>query len=137
MEKDTIRSIFKFLENEENIRAPFLWKWLNNEPLTEDDLHINGNLDLTFSKIESLPEGLNVSGDLNLTFCENISSLPEGLIVRFNLIVEDCSQLYSLPKGLKVGGTLYIGTSPLGEYSEGELRNMVGDDGYLKRIHYL
>jgi hypothetical protein len=52
------------------------------------------------------------------------------------LIVEDCSQLYSLPKGLKVGGTLYINTSPLGEYSEGELRNMVGDDGYLKRIHY-
>jgi hypothetical protein len=137
MEKDTIRSIFKFLENEENIRAPFMWKWLNNEPLTEDDLHINGDLDLTYSNIESLPEGLIVRGDLNLTFCENISSLPEGLIVRFNLIVEDCSQLYSLPKGLKVGGTLYIGTSPLGEYSEGELRNMVGDDGYLKRIHYL
>ena len=137
MEKDTIRRIFKFLENEENIRAPFLWKWLNNEPLTEDDLHINGDLDLTYSNIESLPEGLIVRGDLNLTFCENISSLPEGLIVRFNLIVEDCSQLYSLPKGLKVGGTLYIGTSPLGEYSEGELRNMVGDDGYLKRIHYL
>jgi hypothetical protein len=137
MEKDTIRSIFKFLENEENIRTPFMWKWLNNEPLTEDDLHINGDLDLTYSNIESLPEGLIVRGDLNLTFCENISSLPEGLIVRFNLIVEDCSQLYSLPKGLKVGGTLYIGTSPLGEYSEGELRNMVGDDGYLKRIHYL
>jgi len=136
MEKDTIRSIFKFLENEENIRAPFMWKWLNNEPLTEDDLHINGDLDLTYSNIESLPEGLIVRGDLNLTFCENISSLPEGLIVRFNLIVEDCSQLYSLPKGLKVGGTLYINTSPLGEYSEGELRNMVGDDGYLKRIHY-
>jgi hypothetical protein len=137
MEKDTIRSIFKFLENEENIRAPFLWKWLNNEPLTEDDLHINGDLDLTYSNIESLPEGLKVGRNLILTFCENISSLPEGLIVRVNLIVEDCSQLYSLPKGLKVGGTLYIGTSPLGEYSEGELRNMVGDDGYLKRIHYL
>jgi len=136
MEKDTIRSIFKFLENEENIRAPFLWKWLTNEPLTEDDLHIKGDLDLTYSNIESLPEGLNISGDLNLTFCENISSLPEGLIVRRNLILEDCSQLYSLPKGLKVGGTLYINTSPLGEYSEGELRNMVGDDGYLKRIHY-
>jgi hypothetical protein len=137
MKHKILKNIFKFLENEENIRAPFMWKWLNNEPLTEDDLHINGDLDLTYSNIESLPEGLIVRGDLNLTFCENISSLPEGLIVRFNLIVEDCSQLYSLPKGLKVGGTLYIGTSPLGEYSEGELRNMVGDDGYLKRIHYL
>ena len=137
MKNKTLKNIFYFLENEENRRVPFLWKWLNNEPLTEDDLHIEGDLDLTYSNIESLPEGLNVSGDLILTFCENISSLPEGLIVRVNLIVEDCSQLYSLPKGLKVGGTLYIGTSPLGEYSEGELRNMVGDDGHLKRIHYL
>jgi len=131
MKHNILKNIFDFLEEKGEHRIPFMWKWLTNEPLTEDDLHINGNLDLTYSKIESLPEGLNVSGDLNLTFCENISSLPEGLIVRGNF-----SQLYSLPKGLQVGGTLYINTSPLGEYSEGELRNMVGDDGYLKRIHY-
>jgi hypothetical protein len=137
MKHKILKNIFDFLEEKGEHRTPFLWKWVSNEPLTEDDLHINGDLDLTYSNIESLPEGLNVSGDLILTFCENISSLPEGLIVRVNLIIEDCSQLYSLPKGLKVGGTLYIGTSPLGEYSEGELRNMVGDDGYLKRIHYL
>ena len=137
MKHNILKNIFYFLEEEGEHKAPFMWKWLTNEPLTEDDLHINGDLDLTFSRIESLPEGLNISGDLNLTFCENISSLPKGLIVRRNLILEDCSQLYSLPKGLKVGGTLYIDTSPLGEYSESELRNMVGDDGYLKRIHYL
>jgi hypothetical protein len=137
MKHKILKNIFDFLEEKGEHRTPFLWKWLTNEPFTEDDLHINGDLDLTFSRIESLPEGLNISGDLNLTFCENISSLPKGLIVRRNLILEDCSQLYSLPKGLKVGGTLYIGTSPLGEYSEGQLRNMVGDDGYLKRIHYL
>jgi hypothetical protein len=136
MKHNILKNIFDFLEEKGEHRTPFLWKWLTNEPLTEDDLHIKGDLDLTYSNIESLPEGLNISGDLNLTFCENISSLPEGLIVRGNLIVEDCSQLYSLPKGLKVGGTLYINTSPLGEYSEGQLRNMVGDDGYLRRIHY-
>jgi hypothetical protein len=99
MKKETLKNIFKFLEEEGEHKAPFMWKWLTNEPLTEDDLHINGNLDLTFSKIESLPEGLNVSGDLNLTFCENISSLPEGLIVRGNLIIEDCS--YKLLNSLK------------------------------------
>jgi hypothetical protein len=136
MKHNILKNIFDFLEEEGEHKAPFLWKWLTNEPFTEDDLHINGDLDLTFSRIESLPEGLNISGDLNLTFCENISSLPKGLIVRRNLIVEDCSQLYSLPKGLQVGGTLYINNSPLGEYSEGELRNMVGDDGYLRRVHY-
>ena len=136
MEKEALKRIFEFLEEKEEHNPPFLWKWKNEIPLTEKDLDIEGDLDLTYSNIESLPEGLEVSGDLNLTFCENISSLPEGLIVRGNLILEDCSQLHSLPKGLKVGGTLYIYTSPLGEYSNSQLRNMVGDDGYLNRIHY-
>jgi len=136
MEKETLKKIFDFLEEEGEHKVPFMWKWLTNEPLTEEDLNIK-DLDLTFSNVESLPDGLNVDGDLNLTFCENISSLPEGLIVRGNLILEACSQLHSLPKGLKVYGTLYIYTSPLGEYSEEQLRNMVGDNGYLKRIHYL
>jgi hypothetical protein len=136
MEKETLKRIFEFLEEKEGHNTPFLWKWKNEIPLTEKDLDIEGDLDLTYSNIESLPEGLEVSGDLILSYCENISSLPEGLIVRGNLILQDCSQLYSLPKGLKVGGTLYIDMSPLGNYSNGELRNMVGDDGYLKRVHY-
>ena len=136
MKKEALKRIFEFLEEKEEHNPPFLWKWKNEIPLTEKDLDIEGDLDLTYSNIESLPEGLEVSGDLNLTFCENISSLPEGLIVRGNLILESCYNLHSLPKGLKVGGTLYIYTSPLGEYSNSQLRNMVGDDGYLKRIHY-
>ena len=136
MEKEALKRIFEFLEEKEEHNPPFLWKWKNEIPLTEKDLDIEGDLDLTYSNIESLPEGLEVSGDLILSYCENISSLPEGLIVRGNLILEDCIQLHSLPKGLKVGGTLYIYTSPLGNYSNSELRNMVGDDGYLNRIHY-
>ena len=136
MEKEALKRIFDFLEEKGEQRIPFLWKWKNEIPLTEKDLDIEGDLDLTYSNIESLPEGLEVSGDLILSYCENISSLPEGLIVRGNLILQDCSQLYSLPKGLKVGGTLYIDMSPLSNYSNGELRNMVGDDGYLKRVHY-
>jgi hypothetical protein len=136
MKQEQLKKIFEFLEEKEEHNPPFLWKWKNEIPLTEKDLDIEGDLDLTYSNIESLPEGLEVSGDLILSYCENISSLPEGLIVRGNLILQDCSQLYSLPKGLKVGGTLYIDMSPLGNYSNGELRNMVGDDGYLKRVHY-
>ena len=136
MEKEALKRIFEFLEEKEEHNPPFLWKWKNEIPLTEKDLDIEGDLDLTYSNIESLPEGLEVSGYLNLTFCEKISSLPEGLIVRGNLILEDCYGLHSLPEGLKVGGTLYIYTSPLGEYSNSQLRNMVGDDGYLNRIHY-
>ena len=136
MEKEALKRIFEFLEEKGEHNPPFLWKWKNEIPLTEKDLDIEGDLDLSYSNIESLPEGLEISGNLNLTFCEKISSLPEGLIVRGNLILEDCYELHSLPEGLKVGGTLYIYTSPLGEYSNSQLRNMVGDDGYLNRIHY-
>jgi len=136
MKKEIVKIIFDFLEEKGEHNAPLLWKLENDIPIKKKDLDIEGDLDLSYSNIESLPEGLEVSGDLILSFCENISSLPEGLIVRGNLILQNCSQLYSLPKGLKVGGTLYIYTSPLGNYSNGELRNMVGDDGYLNRVFY-
>jgi len=136
MEKEALKRIFYFLEEKEQQNPPFLWKWKNEIPLTEEDLDINGDLDLTYSNIESLPEGLKIDGDLILNYCENISSLPEGLLVRGNLILEECINLSSLPKGLKVGGTLYIFASPLGEYSNSQLRNIVGDGGYLERIHY-
>jgi hypothetical protein len=55
MEKETLKSIFNFIEEKEARKTPFLWKVLNDEPLTEDDLHIKGNLDLGFTKIISLP----------------------------------------------------------------------------------
>ena len=124
MKHNILKNIFDFLEEKGEHRTPFLWKWLTNEPLTEDDLHINGNLDLTFSKIESLPEGLNVSGDLNLTFCENISSLPEGLIVRGNLRLFD-SKITFLPEGLKVEGWLDISNTNLEKYTDDEIRDMI------------
>jgi len=40
MEKETLKNIFSFLEKNEGHKTPFLWKWENNIPLTEDDLHI-------------------------------------------------------------------------------------------------
>ena len=135
MEKEALKRIFEFLEEKGEHNAPVKWKLINNIPLTKEELNVKGDLDLRFSSITSLPKGLEVGDDLYLHYSK-ITSLPEGLIVRGNLILQDCSQLYSLPKGLKVGGTLYIDMSPLGNYSNGELRNMVGDDGYLKRVHY-
>ena len=74
MKKEAFKRIFEFLEEKEGHKTPFLWKWKNEIPLTEKDLDIEGDLDLSYSNIESLPEGLEISGDLNLTFCEKISS---------------------------------------------------------------
>ncbi len=127
MEKETLKNIFYFLEEKEAHKTPFLWKWLNNEPLTEEDLNIKGDLDLSETEIQSLPEGLRVDGELNLSYSEietlpkglivnshlvleesNIRSLPEGLKVGGDLILASCQYIFSLPKGLKVVGDLYL-----------------------------
>ena len=132
MEKETIKKIFDFLEENDNRNIPFMWKLKNNEPFTEDDLIVNGDLDLrpisiNYIDIESLPEGLKVSGrldlmgsdmqflpkglkvggDLDLSY-SRINSLPEGLKVGGSLSLFDCANITSLPNNLKIGGYLSI-----------------------------
>ena len=103
MEKEKLKRIFQFLEDKEQQNSPFLWKILNNIPLTKEDLNVKGNLDLEWTNITSLPEGLKVGGPLDLS--------------RTNIT--------SLPKGLKVGRDLYIAGTELKKYTDDELREMV------------
>jgi hypothetical protein len=102
MEKETIKNIFDFLEDNEGKRS-VLWKLINNEPFTEDELNIKGSLDLSSSNITSLPKGLEVKGGL---------SLYE-------------SEIISLPEGLKVHGDLFIADTKLEAYTDEELREMI------------
>jgi hypothetical protein len=132
MEKETIKKIFTFLEEEENKDKPFMWKLMNNEPLTDEELFVEGDLDLTETDIESLPDGLNVEDILSLYGCKNIQSLPEGLKVGEDLDLGH-SNITSLPKGLKVWGRLFIKNTPLTKYSTEELRQMV-NPGYINNI---
>jgi len=156
MEKDTIRSIFKFLENEENRKTPIFWKILNNEPIEQDDLIVNGDINMEYSNIESLPEGLHINGDfslfgseikslpkdlyvgenLSVGYCDNLTSLPEGLYVGGNLSLAG-TNITSLPKGLKVDGFLFIRFTPLVNFSDEELIKMIKPtddvDGYIDR----
>jgi hypothetical protein len=144
MEKDTIRSIFKFLENEENRKTPIVWKLINNEPLTDDELNIEGNLNLTDSKITQLPKGLKVGDNLNLLGSiitslpeglevgatldlsySDIRTLPEGLEVGDSLWLIGCWLITSLPKGLHVGGDLYIFRTNFTKLSNDEIRDMI------------
>jgi hypothetical protein len=144
MEKDTIRSIFKFLENEENRKTPIVWKLINNEPLTDDELNIEGNLNLTDSKITQLPKGLKVGDNLNLLGSiitslpeglevgdsldlsySDIRTLPEGLEVGGSLWLIGCWLITSLPKGLHVGGDLYIFRTNFRNLSNDEIRDMI------------
>jgi len=130
METETLKKIFDFIKTKDNRNIPFMWKLKNNEPITEDDLIVNGDLDLRPSSIdymviESLPEGLKVSGNLNLMGSDMqflpkglevgghldlsyslINSLPEGLKVGESLFLFDCANITSLPEGLEVGRKL-------------------------------
>ncbi len=132
MEKETLKKIFTFLEEEENKDKPFMWKLMNNEPLTDEELFVEGDLDLTETDIESLPDGLNVEDILSLYGCKNIQSLPEGLKVGEDLDLGH-SNITSLPRGLKVEGRLFIKNTPLTKYSTEELRQMV-NPGYINNI---
>ena len=154
MDNSTIKNIFKFLEDEGEHRTPFMWKWKNNIPLTEEDLNvesdlnfyrleikslpkglkIHGHLGLYKTNITSLPKGLEVGGDLNLNDTK-IKSLPKGLKVGGNLYLTYCGELTSLPEGLKVGGDLYIHATPLTKYLDDDLRQMV-KPGFIKGIIY-
>ena len=150
MKKEVLKKIIKFLEEKENNNPPFIWKLKNDIPLIKEDLDVKGNLDLSYTNITFLPEGLEVGGDLYLYNCKNIESLPEGLKVGGNLYLSYTnitslpeglevgftlflhhSKIESLPKGLKVGGALDTRYTKLKKYTDKELLDMV-KPGFIK-----
>ncbi len=150
MEINTIKNIFKFLEDEGEHKAPFKWKLENNITLSKEELEVEGNLWLYNSEITSLPEGLEVYGHLSLhdskieslpeelyvartlilTNCKNLTSLPKGLKVGDNLNLPG-TNITSLPEGLQVGGELVIFNTPLAKLSDETILSMIEPDGYI------
>jgi hypothetical protein len=112
MEKETIKRIFDFLEEKEEVmpKNNLRWNLLFNKPLTKDELNIKDDLNLMYSSIESLPEGLKVGGDLSLRGCKHLRSLPKGLIVK---------------------GYLFLINSSLKKYTDEQLREMIEPDGFI------
>ena len=133
MKIEQLKRIFAFLEKKESKshenKGTFLWKIIFNEPLTNEDLNVKGDLYLRDSKIPSLPKGLKVGGDLDLGWTK-ITSLPEGLEVGGYLDIRD-TKITSLPKGLEVGGNLYIYRTPLKKYTDEQIREMI-KSGFIK-----
>lgn len=128
MKKEQLKRIVEFLEEKENCNPPLLWKLMHDIPLREDDLNIEGDLDLHNSNITSLPEGLKVMRNLFL-FGSAITSLPEGLEIGGDLYLRYTS-ITLLPKGLKLEGDLFIRGSKLEKLSDDELREMI-KPGYI------
>ena len=74
-------NLFKFLEKKEGTKTPLKAKliYTPNE-ITDEELNVEGDLDLSYSKIISLPDNLQVGGDLDL-YDTPITSLPDNLQV--------------------------------------------------------
>ena len=83
-----------------------------------------GNLILSSTPITSLPDNLQVGGDLGL-YGTPITSLPNSLKVGSYLDLKN-TPITSLPNDLKVGGSLDLRYTPLSKkYSEEEIKKMV------------
>lgn len=124
-----IYNLFKFLEDKEGTKTPFMAKLIYSpDNLTPDELEVGGALYLRNTKITSLPDGLKLGGGLYLRSTK-ITSLPDGLEVGWNLELRD-TPITSLPDGLEVGGYLDLRNTPLSEkYTEEEIRKMIEDKG--------
>ena len=118
MVKEALKRIFEFLEDNEGHNAPFKWKLVNNEPIAKEDLNIKGGLFLEHSNIASLPEGLKIGGNLNLSYTFKLKSLPSDLDVKGDIYLEG-SKITSLPEGLKVRGELDLFDSKITSLLEG------------------
>ena len=66
----------------------------------------SGDLVLTSTKVTSLPDGLEVDGDLRLGY--ELNTLPNNLKIKGDLDVSQ-SRISNFPKGLVIGGDLNLG----------------------------
>ena len=134
---DDIKNFFKFLEDKEGKKTPLKYKLLYDpDSITSEDLVVEGDLNLNYSKITSLPDNLTVKGDLDLDESE-LEFLPNNLKVGETLYLSD-TQVSSIPNNLQVGRHLYIINTPLtGKYSTKEIKKMIEDKGGYVRSIYL
>lgn len=61
-----LQSVFNFIKEKRGYDYPIRYKFINGMVLTDEDLNIDGDLDLSFTKIKSLPNNLRVERDFFL-----------------------------------------------------------------------
>jgi len=114
-------NFFTFIRDKRGYKAPLEFKLLNNLPISEEDLEIDGNFSIHNKSITSLPPGLKVSGHLNLTYTR-IPFLPHNMEVGRSLYLNS-SKIKILPADLKVGKNIYVQNTPLSsKYSPDQIR---------------
>ena len=94
------------------------------ERLPDNLKHVGGSLDLSYTKITSLPNNLHVGDSLSLDQTP-ITSLPDNLHVGGYLDLAN-TPITSLPNNLHVDDGLYLNNTPLArEYTKEQIRAMV------------
>ena len=113
-----IYNLFKFLEKKKGTKTPIEIKFIYApDELTDEDLNVEGDLDLEDSPITTLPDNLKVGGSLDVSY----------------------TKITSLPDNLQVGGYLDLEYTPLAKkYTDEEIRKMIEDKGgYVKGDIYV
>jgi hypothetical protein len=110
-----IYNLFKFIEGKKpQYKVPFKVRLVYDpDSITEEEKNVEGDLDLSGTPIQSLPNGLKVGDSLILYNCTSLTLLPNDLKVEGGLHLENCTSLTSLPNDLKVGGYLNLSRTPI------------------------
>ena len=96
-------NFFKFIKDyNPKYKIPLELKILNNNlgPITDEDLKVENNLNLSNTPITTLPDNLKVEGSLNLNNTL-ITTLPDNLKVKWDLNLSN-TPITTLPDNLKV-----------------------------------
>ncbi len=99
---------------------------LSKSPINSlpNNLKVGGDLDLSETSITLLPENLYIEGNLFL-YKAKIQSLPSKLYIEKGLYLTS-SKIISLPDDLYVGGSLFLMDTPISKkYTEEQLKQML------------
>jgi len=128
MEKETLKRIFEFLEENDNKRIPLKWKLLNDfDSIDDKDLFYDDNFDLYGVKIERLPDNFSVKGYLDLRLTK-IKTLPDNLTIYGDLHLT-ALDIDSVPKNLKAHSMYAKHTTLSEKYSYKEITDMIKEKG--------
>lgn len=82
MEKEQLKNIFEFLEENENLNKPLKWKLINNEPLRKE------NLDIEITQSDNFDVNYQITVDGYLVEIVGIlNQLGTGRVVRYQFEV--------------------------------------------------
>ena len=98
-----------------------LTKSLNPDEILENVKYVDGFLDLSRSKITTLPDNLTVDGYLSLSNTK-ITTLPKGLVILGDLDLLNCKYLSYFHTDLVVNGNMVLNSK---KFTKDELKKQL------------